>query len=75
MLEEEEEADTEVEEETLQAQVEEAVIKIQVKSQAKIKRKVRGTINLKFNVITVRSMVMMKMNVERRNMKLLTNQV
>ena len=31
--------------------------KIQVKVQAKIKHKVRGMINLKFNVIIVRSMV------------------
>jgi len=75
MLEEEEEADMEVEEEALQAQAEEAIIKIQVKAQAKIKHKVRGMINLKFNVITVRSMVIMKMNVERNNMTLVTNQV
>lgn len=75
MLEEEEEAHTEVEEETLQSQVEGATIKILVKAQAKIKNKVRGIINLKFNFITVRSMVIMKMNVERRNMTLVTNQV
>ena len=65
MLEEEEEAHTEVEEATLQAQVEGAAIKIQVKVQAKIKHKVIGMINLKFNVIIVRSMVIMQMNVER----------
>jgi len=75
MLEEEEEAHTEVEESALQAQMEEAAIKIQVKAQAKIKHKVIGMINLKFNVIIVRSMVIMKMNVERSNMILVTNQV
>jgi len=75
MLEEEEEAHIEVEEATLQVQMEEAVIKIQVKAQAKIKHKVRGMINLKFNGITLRSIVIMKMNVERSNMTLVTNQV
>lgn len=75
MLEEEEEAHIEVEEATLQAQVEEAAIKIWVKAQAKIKHKVRGMINLKSNVITVRSMFIMKINVERSNMTLVTNQV
>ena len=75
MLEEEEEAHIEVEEAALQAQMEEVAIKIQVKAQAKIKHKVRGTINLKFNVITVRGMVIMQVNVERSNMILLTNQV
>ena len=75
MIEEEEEAHTEVEEATLQAQVEEAAIKIQVKAQAKIKHKVRGMKILKFNVITVRSIVIMQMNVERSNMTLVTNQV
>ena len=73
--EEEEEAHTKVDEVALQAQMEEATIKIQVKAQAKIKRKVRGMINLKFNVITVRSMVIMQMNLERSNMILVTNQV
>ena len=68
MLEEEEEAHKEVKEETLQAQVKEAAIKIQVKAQAKIKHKVRGIINLKFNVIIVRSMVILQMNVERSSM-------
>eukprot|EP00253_Pinus_taeda_P018528 PITA_18528 len=53
MLEEEEEAHKEVEEAALQAQMEEATIKIQVKAQAKIKHKVRGMINPKFNVITL----------------------
>eukprot|EP00253_Pinus_taeda_P016759 PITA_16759 len=75
MLEEEEEAHTEVEQVAFQAQVEEAAIKIQVKAQDKIKHKARGMINLKPNVITVRSMVIMKMNVERRNMTSVTNQV
>ena len=75
MLEEEEEVHTEVEEVALQAQVEGAVIKIQVKAQSKIKHKVRGMINLKFNVIIVRSMVIMQMNVKRSNMTLVTNQV
>eukprot|EP00253_Pinus_taeda_P002547 PITA_02547 len=50
-------------------------IKIQVIAQAKIKHKVRGMINLKPNVITVRSMVIMQMNVESNNMTLVTNQV
>ena len=63
MLEEEEEAHTEVEEAALRAQMEEAKIKIQVKAQAKIKHKVRGMIILKFNVIIVRGMVIMQMNV------------
>ena len=75
MLEEEEEAHTEVEETILQAQMEEATIKIQVKAQAKIKHKVSGMINLKLSVITVRSMVIMQMNIERSNMTLVTNQV
>ena len=68
ITEQDEEAHTEVEEATLQTQVEGATIKIQVKAQAKIKHKFRGMINLKFNVIIVRSMVIMKMNVETRNM-------
>ena len=68
IIEEQEEVHTEVEEVALQAQVEGVEIKIQVKSQAKIKHKVIGMINLKFNVIIVRSMVIMKMNVERSNM-------
>lgn len=75
LLEEEEEAHREVEEAAPQAQVEGEAIKIQVKAQAKIKHKVRGIINLKFNVITVRSMFIMKMNVERSNMTLVINQV
>lgn len=75
MLEEEEETHTEVEEAALQAQMEETTIKIQGKAQAKIKHKVKGMINLKFNVITVRSMVTIQMNVERSNMILVTNQV
>ena len=75
MLEEEEEAHTEVEEATLQAQVEEVVFKIQVKAQAKIKHKVKGMINFKFNVTTIRSMVIMQINVERRNMIVVTNKV
>ena len=75
MLEEEEEAHTEVEEVALQDQVEGETIKIQVKAQAKIKHKVRGMINLKLNVITVRSMVIMQMNVDRRNMTLVRIQV
>ena len=75
MLEEEEEAHTEVEEAALQTKMEEESIKIQVKAQAKINHKVRGMINLKFNFITVRSMVIMQMNIERRNMTLVTNQV
>ena len=54
---------------THQAHVEGATIKIQVKAQAKIKHKVKGMINIKFNVIIVRSMVIMQMNVERSNMK------
>jgi len=68
MLQEEEEAHIEVEEVAFQAQMEEATTKIQVKAQDKIKHKVKGMINLKFNVITVRSMVIMKVNVERSNM-------
>ena len=64
-----------MEEAAFQAQMEEAAIKVQVKAQAKIKHKVRGMINLKFNVITVRSMVIMQMNVERSNMTLVANQV
>ena len=75
IIEEEEKAHTEVEETTLQAQVERVAIKIQVKAQAKIRHKVRGMINLKFNVIIVRSMVIMKMNVERSNMTQGSNQV
>ena len=75
MLEEEEESHTKVEEVALQAQMEEATIKIQVKVQDKIKHKVRGMINLKLNVINVRSMVIMQMNVERSNMTLVTNRV
>eukprot|EP00253_Pinus_taeda_P035154 PITA_35154 len=51
--EEEEEAHTKVEEAALQAQMEEVAIKIQVNAQAKIRHKVRGMINLKFNVITL----------------------
>ena len=68
MLEEEKETHIEVEEAMLQPQVEEATIEIQVKAQAKIKNKVRGVINLKFNVITLRSIVIMQMNIERSNM-------
>jgi len=64
-----------VEEVAPQAQMEEAEIEIQVNDQAKIKHKVRGMINLKFNVIIVRSMVIMQMNVERSNMILITNQM
>ena len=75
MLEEEEETHTNMEEVALQAQVEAATVKIQVKAQAKIKHKVRGMINLKFNAITVRSMVIMQLNVERSNMTLVANQV
>ena len=66
--EEEEGSHTEVEEATLQAQVEGETIKIQVKAQARINHKVRGMINIIFNVIIVRSIVIMKMNVERSNM-------
>ena len=55
--EEEAKSHTEVEEAVLQVQVEGAAIKIQVKAQAKIKHKVKCMINLKFNVIIVRSMV------------------
>ena len=68
IIKEEEEARIEVEEAALQAQVEGVAMKIQVKAQAKIKHKVRGMINLKFNVIIVRIVVIMQMNVERRNM-------
>ena len=75
MLEEEKEAHTEVEEESLQAQVEGEAIKIQVHAQSKIKHKVKCMINLKSNVITIRSMTIMQMNVERINMTLVTNQV
>ena len=74
-VEEEEEAQTEVEEVALQAQVEGVAINIQVKAQAKIKHKVRGMINPKFNVIIVRSMDIMLMNIERNNMILETNQM
>jgi len=56
-----------VEEKTLQAQIEEVALKIQVKFQAKIKHKVRGMKNLKFNVIIARSMGIMQVNVERNN--------
>ena len=73
MLEEEEKAHTEVEEAALRAQVKGATIKIQAKAQAKIKHKVRGMINLKSNFITVRSMVIMQMNVEISNMTLVTS--
>ena len=75
IIEEEEEAHTEVEEAALQAQMEGATIKIKVKAQAKIKHKVKGMINLKFNVIIVRSMVIMQINVERSNMACVANQV
>ena len=68
IIEEEEESHIEVEEAALHVQVEGAEIKIQVKAQAKIKHKVRGMINLKFNVIILRSMVITQINVE-------TNQV
>eukprot|EP00253_Pinus_taeda_P022288 PITA_22288 len=73
MLEEEVEVHTKVEEASIQAQVEEVEIKIQVRFQAKIKHKARGMINLKFNVIIVRSMTIMKMNVGRNSMILVTN--
>ena len=68
MLEEEEESHTEVEEAALQAQIEDAAIKIQVKAQAKIKHKVKYMVILKLNFIIVRNMVIMQMNVEKRNM-------
>ena len=66
--EEEEEAHTKVEEAFLQAQVEGLAIRIQAKAQAKIKHKDRGMINLKSNVIIVKSMGIMPMNVERNKM-------
>jgi len=67
-MEEEEESHTKVEEAALQAQVEGATIKIQVIAQEKIKQKVIGMINLKFNVIIARSIVILQMNVKGRNM-------
>ena len=74
-IEEEEEAHTEVEEEALQAQVEGATIEIQAKAQAIIKHKDRGMINLMSNAIISKSMVIMKMNVKRRKMTWVVNQV
>ena len=73
--EEEEEAHTEVEEAALQEQVEGVAIKIQAKAQARIKRKDRGMINLKSNVIIAKIMVIMQMKVERRKMTWVVNLV
>lgn len=61
-------AHIEVEEAKLQTQAEGEEIKIQVKAQARMKKKVIGMINLMFDVIIVRCIVIMKINVERRNM-------
>ena len=55
-----------MEEAALQAQVEGAAIRIKVKAQANTKHKEKGMINPKFNVIIVKSMGMMQMNVERK---------
>ena len=75
ITEEEAEAYIEEEEEALQVQVEGASIKVQFKAHARIKHKVRGMINLKFNVINVGSMVIMQMNVEIRKITWVVNQV
>lgn len=68
VLEVEERVHTKVEKQSLHAQVEDATLKIQFKIQFIIKHKVRGMINLKFNVITARNMGIMQVNVERNNM-------
>lgn len=75
ILEDEEEANTDVEEETLRTQVEGLVIKTKFKAQAKMKHNVRGMTNLKFNVIIATSMVIMQMNIERSDMLQLANQM
>ena len=67
ITEEEEEVKTE-EETTLQPRMEEASIRNRIKPQANIKHIDKGIINPKSNVITVRSMVIMKMNVGRNRM-------
>ena len=64
-----------MEEATLKAQVEGASIRIQAKAQAIIKHKDRGMINLMSNVIIAKIMVIMQMNVERRKMTWVVNQV
>ena len=66
---EEEKTHNEVEETTLQAQVEGETTKIKVKAQARVKHKDKGMINPKSNVIIVKSMGIMPMNVERNKMK------
>ena len=73
--EEEEEAHIEVEKAALQAKVEGATIRIQAMAQAKIKHKDRGMINLISNVIIAKSMVIMQMNVERRKITWVVNQL
>ena len=73
--EEDEETQREVEEVSLQAQVEGAEIGIQAKAQARIKHKDRGEINLMSNVIIAKSMVIMKMNLERIKMTWVVNLV
>ena len=75
IIEEEEETHIEVEEVALQSQVEGVAIKFQVKAQDKFKHKVGGMINLKFNFITIRSMVIMQMNVEISNITWVANLV
>ena len=66
--EEEEEAHTKVEEATLQVQVEGAATQIKAKAQARVKHKDKGMINPKSNVIIVKSMGTMQINVERNKM-------
>ena len=68
ITEEDEEAHREVEEIALQAQVEGAAIRIKVKAQANTKHKDKGMKNPKSNVIIVKSMGIMPMNVERNKM-------
>ena len=64
-----------MDEATLQAQVEGASIKIKAKAQDKIKDKDRGMINLKSNVIIVKSIGIKKMNVGRNRVTWVINPV
>ena len=57
-----------MEETALQAQAEGATSRIKVKAQDRVKHKDKGMINPKSNVIIVKSMGIIPMNVERNKM-------
>ena len=68
ITEEKEESHRQVEETALQAQVEGATTRIKVKAQARLNHMEKSMINPKSNVIIVKIMGIMPMNVERNKM-------